>query len=152
MQKNMLELYPSLLNWVAHYNPQFTLRDRRHHQIAAVQNQKAVSVHLQSKQILSFGCARHSMITVASMPWWLLNNKKRLNYCTNIPAVHFFYSVVSEWILLYALSANCGKIATGISLKSWLCHNPKIKQIRVIFTHSELWVALARHNFKWVKI
>ena len=28
---------------------------------------------------------------------------------------------------------------------------PKIKQIRVIFTHLKLWVAVARHNFKWVK-
>ena len=28
---------------------------------------------------------------------------------------------------------------------------PKIKQIRVIFTHLKLWAAVARHNFKWVK-
>ena len=28
----------------------------------------------------------------------------------------------------------------------------QIKQISVIFTHLKLWVAVARHNFKWVKI
>ena len=28
----------------------------------------------------------------------------------------------------------------------------QIKQICVIFTHLKLWVAIARHNFKWVKI
>ena len=28
----------------------------------------------------------------------------------------------------------------------------EIKQVWVIFCHLELWVAVARHNFKWVKI
>ena len=28
----------------------------------------------------------------------------------------------------------------------------QIKHIRVIFSHLELWIAVARHNFKWVKI
>ena len=28
----------------------------------------------------------------------------------------------------------------------------QIRKIRVIFTHLKLWVAVARHNFKWVKI
>ena len=28
----------------------------------------------------------------------------------------------------------------------------QIKQIWIIFTHLKLWVAVARHNFKWVKI
>ena len=28
----------------------------------------------------------------------------------------------------------------------------QIKQISLIFTHLKLWVAVARHNFKWVKI
>ena len=28
----------------------------------------------------------------------------------------------------------------------------KTKHIWVIFTHLKLWVAVARHNFKWVKI
>ena len=27
----------------------------------------------------------------------------------------------------------------------------QIEQISVIFTHSKLWVAVARHNFEWVK-
>ena len=28
----------------------------------------------------------------------------------------------------------------------------ELLQILVIFTHLKLWVAVARHNFKWVKI
>ena len=28
----------------------------------------------------------------------------------------------------------------------------QIKQISVIFSHLKLWVAVARHNFKWLKI
>ena len=28
----------------------------------------------------------------------------------------------------------------------------QIERILVIFTHLKLWVAVARHNFKWVKI
>ena len=28
----------------------------------------------------------------------------------------------------------------------------EIKQMRLIFTNLKLWVAVARHNFKWVKI
>ena len=28
---------------------------------------------------------------------------------------------------------------------------PQIKKLWVIFTHSKLWVTVARHNFKWVK-
>ena len=36
------------------------------------------------------------------------------------------------------------------------CFNSKvwaqIKQIELIFTHLKLWVAVARHNLKWVKI
>ena len=27
----------------------------------------------------------------------------------------------------------------------------KLNNYRVIFTHLKLWVAVARHNFKWVK-
>ena len=33
-----------------------------------------------------------------------------------------------------------------------MCVLSKIKKIRVIFTHLKLWVAVARHNFKWFKI
>ena len=32
--------------------------------------------------------------------------------------------------------------------KSW----PPFCQIRIIFTNLKLWIASARHNFKWVKI
>ena len=28
----------------------------------------------------------------------------------------------------------------------------QIKQLRIIFTHLKLWVAVATHNFKWVKM
>ena len=33
----------------------------------------------------------------------------------------------------------------------WRCKLGQIEQIWVIFSHLKLWVAAARHNFKWVK-
>ena len=39
-----------------------------------------------------------------------------------------------------------------IKIWKWLGNWTQIKQIRVIFIHLKLWVAIARHNFKQVEI
>ena len=43
----------------------------------------------------------------------------------------------------------CSTGGKGLNMKIFKC---QLEQISVIFSHLKLWVAVAGHNFKWVKI
>ena len=57
----------------------------------------------------------------------------------------FHSMLLSDW---RTAVANELCVQTSIFANCWF----QIKQICVIFTHLRLWIAVARHNLKWVKI
>ena len=60
--------------------------------------------------------------------------------------VFIFYQHI-KYHILNMLKIKCDINQQDLK-KSW----PSFFQIWIIFTHLKLWIASARHNFKWVKI
>ena len=64
-----------------------------------------------------------------------------------------FILLISTIVVFIVLLADqITDIGNEISAKTFANICAQIKQICVIFSHLKLWVAVARHNFKWLKI
>ena len=61
------------------------------------------------------------------------------------------YNIVLNLFIFRPNHTVIGNEMSGIT-STFLNVLSQIKQISVIFTHLKLWIAIARHNFKWVKI
>ena len=59
-----------------------------------------------------------------------------------------------RWANINPQSAKCddSRFESGLLEIKFVKVWSQIKQIWVIFAHLKLWVAVARHNFKWVEI
>ena len=58
-------------------------------------------------------------------------------------------SSIWTWLHHMDILGSQNKITDFFMILAWAC---PFKQILVIFTQLKLWIAVARHNFKWVNI
>ena len=94
-----------------------------------------------------FACWKKVSLKIAATSW---RDREKMSLVTSLSLNPLIAGVtyIRVFIFLLAHSVPPFKHQLAIFENGW----PPFCQIWIIFTHLKLWIASARHNFKWVEI